>query len=211
MSAVSAPTPYCRPRVTSLGSGEASGRLQLTGCRHPLVELQDGCSYIPNDVKLEAASLVHIITGPNMGGKSTYLRSVGCAVLMAQCGSFVAADSAELSVVDSVMVRIGASDCQVEGVSTFMSEMLETQSLLATATPASLVLIGAVRNVTFIQLLITSATGQTSSAAAPPPTMVSGWPGRCRSTSPPSCGAPHSSPRTTPSSPSWPRSRTTVT
>ena len=149
MSAVSAPTPYCRPRVTSLGSGEASGRLQLTGCRHPLVELQDGCSYIPNDVKLEAASLVHIITRPNMGGKSTYLRSVGCAVLMAQCGSFVAADSAELSVVDSVMVRIGASDCQVEGVSTFMSEMLETQSLLATATPASLVLIGAIRKYLF--------------------------------------------------------------
>ena len=87
-----------------------------------------------------------MLTGPNMSGKSTYLRSVGCAVLMAQCGSFVAADTAELRVVDSVMVRIGASDCQVEGVSTFMSEMLETQSLLATATPASLVLIGAVRN-----------------------------------------------------------------
>jgi len=76
-----------------------------------------------------------------MGGKSTFLRSVGCAVLMAQCGSFVPAQAANLTVLDSVMVRIGASDCQVEGVSTFMAEMVETQSILSAATPSSLVLI----------------------------------------------------------------------
>ena len=98
-------------------------QVSIKGCRHPIVELQDNCSYIPNDVQLTDQSLLHIITGPNMGGKSTYLRrsdspifemtvendlqlcSIGCAVLMAQCGSFVAADSVEMSVMDSVMVR----------------------------------------------------------------------------------------------------------
>ena len=84
---------------------------------------------------------LHLVTGPNMGGKSTFLRSVGCAVLMAQCGSFVPAQAANLTVLDSVMVRIGASDCQVEGVSTFMAEMVETQSILSAATSSSLVLI----------------------------------------------------------------------
>ena len=109
--------------------------------RHPLVETQESCDYIPNDLSLSPSSSLHIITGPNMGGKSTFLRSVGCAVLMAHCGSFVPADQAEISVVDSVMVRIGASDCQVEGVSTFMAEMVETHSILSAATQASLVLI----------------------------------------------------------------------
>ena len=77
----------------------------------------------------------------NNHNNEIYLRSVGCAVLMAQVGSFVAADEAEMSVMDSIMVRIGASDCQVEGVSTFMSEMVETQAILSTASASSLVLI----------------------------------------------------------------------
>ena len=105
------------------------------------MENQESCDYIPNDLSLSPSSSLHVITGPNMGGKSTFLRSVGCAVLMAQCGSFVPAEQAEISVVDSVMVRIGASDCQVEGLSTFMAEMVETHSILSSATQASLVLI----------------------------------------------------------------------
>jgi len=140
MAAVSAPVQFCRPRV-SVAAESPSSKIHITGCRHPIVELQDNCNYIPNDVDLNPESLIHIITGPNMGGKSTYLRSIGCAVLMAQCGSFVAAESAELSVVDSIMVRIGASDCQMEGVSTFMSEMVETHSILASASSSTLVLI----------------------------------------------------------------------
>ena len=138
VAAVSAPTQFCRPKILQ---GAETAVINIRGCRHPIVELQDNCNYIPNDVSLNKDSLLHIITGPNMGGKSTYLRSVGCAVLMAQVGSFVAADEMEMSVMDAIMVRIGASDCQVEGVSTFMSEMVETQAILSTASPSSLVLI----------------------------------------------------------------------
>jgi DNA mismatch repair protein MSH2 len=137
-AAVSAPTPFCRPTVLPASAPRA---LAFTQLRHPIVELQDTVTFIPNDVRLSPSSSLHLITGPNMGGKSTFLRSVGCAVLMAQCGSFVPADSAELSVVDSVLVRIGASDCQAEGRSTFMAEMVETSAILASATSNSLILI----------------------------------------------------------------------
>eukprot|EP00092_Neocalanus_flemingeri_P108405 GFUD01139226.1.p1 GENE.GFUD01139226.1~~GFUD01139226.1.p1 ORF type:complete len:741 (-),score=186.32 GFUD01139226.1:48-2147(-) len=140
VAAVSAPTQFCRPKVLS-PSPEQPAQLQMTELRHPIVELQDSVNYIPNDVKFSPDSTLHLITGPNMGGKSTYLRSVGCAVLMAQCGSFVPAESAEFSVIDSILVRIGASDCQVDGISTFMAEMVETHSILSTATASSLVLI----------------------------------------------------------------------
>ena len=137
-AAVAAPTQYCRPTVLP---ASAPRTLAFSQLRHPIVELQDRVNYIPNDVSLSPASSLHLITGPNMGGKSTYLRSVGAAVLMAQCGSFVPADSATISVTDSVLVRIGASDCQAEGRSTFMAEMVETSALLASATATSLILI----------------------------------------------------------------------
>eukprot|EP00090_Calanus_glacialis_P000024 TRINITY_DN10022_c0_g1_i1.p1 TRINITY_DN10022_c0_g1~~TRINITY_DN10022_c0_g1_i1.p1 ORF type:complete len:917 (-),score=322.44 TRINITY_DN10022_c0_g1_i1:110-2860(-) len=140
VAAVSAPTQFCRPKVLANTPSQAA-QLHLTQLRHPIVELQDSVNYIPNDVQFSPDSTLHLITGPNMGGKSTYLRSVGMAVLMAQCGSFVPAETAEMTVMDSILVRIGASDCQVDGISTFMAEMVETHSILSTATASSLVLI----------------------------------------------------------------------
>ena len=73
VAAVSAPVQYCRPNVSPASEAQSS-KINITGCRHPIVELQDSCNYTPNDVDLNPESLIHIITGPNMGGKSTYLR-----------------------------------------------------------------------------------------------------------------------------------------
>jgi len=138
LAAVSAPTPYVKPNILP----QSDRKMIFTGLRHPIVELQENVSYIPNDVEFDKDnSTFHVITGPNMGGKSTYIRSVGTAVLMAQIGSFVPADSATMSVVDSIMVRIGSSDCQIKGISTFMAEMLETSNILHCATANSLILI----------------------------------------------------------------------
>ena len=140
-SAVSAPIPYVRPKLLPMGSG----KINLQGVRHPCVEMQNSTSsFISNDIifnKGDDGPSFYIITGPNMGGKSTFLRSVALTSLMAQMGSFVACDEAEMAVVDAVLARIGASDNICRGVSTFMAEMLDTSVILKLATSNSLVII----------------------------------------------------------------------
>jgi len=127
---------YVRPALTD---GFA---LELAACRHPVVErMMPREAFIPNDVRLDVDRQIMIVTGPNMAGKSTVLRQVGLAVLMAQAGSFVPADAAEIGLVDRLFTRVGASDDLARGQSTFMVEMSETAAILHNATRRSLVLL----------------------------------------------------------------------
>ncbi len=134
---------YCRPQFEV---SEGNGDLEIIEGRHPVIEQQElaGGSerFVPNDLHLNSTThTILLLTGPNMGGKSTYLRQTALIVIMAQMGSFVPARSARLSVVDRVFTRIGASDNLARGRSTFMVEMTETAAILHTATPRSLILL----------------------------------------------------------------------
>jgi len=118
-------------------------RIRIGGGRHPVVEASlPAHEFVPNDTLLDGSSRqVLVITGPNMAGKSTYLRQVALLVILAQAGSFVPAESAEIGVADRVFTRVGASDHLAAGHSTFMVEMVEVARILAAATPRSLVLL----------------------------------------------------------------------
>jgi DNA mismatch repair protein MutS len=127
---------YTRPQV------HAGSELEIHEGRHPVVEQSlHGNRYIPNDVIIEKGEIVRVITGPNMAGKSTYLRQTALIVLMAQMGSFVPADSARIGLVDRIFTRIGAQDEIHAGQSTFMVEMIETANILHHATPRSLLIL----------------------------------------------------------------------
>jgi DNA mismatch repair protein MutS len=127
---------FVRPQVSG-----AFG-LSLRQSRHPVLERMVGRDrFIPNDVRFAEAERVLLVTGPNMAGKSTILRQIGLAVVLAQMGSFVPAEQAEIGVVDRLFTRVGASDDLARGQSTFMVEMSETSAILHDATRESLVLL----------------------------------------------------------------------
>ena len=128
---------YVRPRLTK------ENVLSVEAGRHPVVEklLESSIRYVANDSHFDDGSRIHIITGPNMSGKSTYIRQVAIITLMAQIGSFVPADSATIGLVDRIFARIGAQDEIHAGQSTFMVEMVETARLLSGSTERSLLIL----------------------------------------------------------------------
>ncbi|MHB0913220.1 MAG: DNA mismatch repair protein MutS [Armatimonadota bacterium] len=128
---------YARPSV------DTGSEIEIKNGRHPVVErLQSGERFVPNDAHLDCGeNRLLIITGPNMAGKSTYLRQTALIVLLAQIGSFVPADSAKIGIVDRIFTRVGAHDELYSGQSTFMVEMTETANILNNATERSLIIL----------------------------------------------------------------------
>ncbi|MCX7922936.1 MAG: DNA mismatch repair protein MutS [Clostridia bacterium] len=128
---------YCMPEMT------AGGEISIVDGRHPVVEkMIDGSSFVPNDTMLDMnENRLAVITGPNMAGKSTYMRQVALIALMAQIGSFVPAKSARIGIIDRIFTRVGASDDLAAGQSTFMVEMSEVANILSNATAKSLLIL----------------------------------------------------------------------
>ena len=127
---------YCMPYVDN------SDKIDIRDGRHPVVEkVLKSTLFVPNDTYLSNNDRVSIITGPNMAGKSTYMRQTALIVLMAQMGSFVPASSAEIGIVDKIFTRVGASDDLTSGQSTFMVEMIEVANILDNATSSSLLIL----------------------------------------------------------------------
>jgi DNA mismatch repair protein MutS len=139
LAQVAAENRYTRPSFSE------SGEMRIVAGRHPVIEKlaeKEAARFIPNDLYFDTESqFIAVITGPNMGGKSTYLRQAASIVILAQMGSFVPADAAAISIVDRVFTRIGAADNLARGRSTFMVEMTETAVILNTATSRSLVVL----------------------------------------------------------------------
>ncbi|HUI81268.1 MAG TPA: DNA mismatch repair protein MutS [Bryobacteraceae bacterium] len=139
LAQVAAENRYQRPAFSE------DGEMRIMAGRHPVIERladQDAARFIPNDLFLnDSSDLIAIITGPNMGGKSTYLRQAALIAILAQMGSFVPAESALLPVIDRIFTRIGASDNLARGRSTFMVEMTETAVILNTASARSLIVL----------------------------------------------------------------------
>ncbi|MGC9083650.1 MAG: DNA mismatch repair protein MutS, partial [Anaerolineae bacterium] len=126
---------YVRPELTE------EDVLEIVGGRHPIVEQSLAEPFVPNDLHLDTETRILIITGPNMAGKSVYIRQNALIVLMAQMGSFVPAERARIGIVDRIFTRIGAQDEVASGQSTFMVEMVETANILNNATPRSLLIL----------------------------------------------------------------------
>src|SRR5665647_1375092 len=143
LAQVAAENRYQRPSFSD--SGEMRGEMRILAGRHPVIERlteQEAGRFIPNDLYLnDSTGLIAIVTGPNMGGKSTYLRQAAIIAILAQTGSFIPAESANLPIIDRIFTRIGASDNLARGRSTFMVEMTETAVILNTATSRSFIVL----------------------------------------------------------------------
>lgn len=127
---------YCRPQIAEEGAA-----LRITDGRHPVVEALSRERFVPNDTALDAETRTMVITGPNMAGKSTYMRQTALIVLMAHIGCFVPAKSAQIPVIDRIFTRVGASDNLILDQSTFMVEMTEVASIIRGATQNSLLIL----------------------------------------------------------------------